>query len=80
MSDDRPEPWFAERRFGYGAGMPIAWQGWVVLAAMIGLITLVALLVVPAYPRLGPMATLGVVLPFLPLIRARTRGGWHWRW
>ena len=27
---DRPE-WFAPRRFGYGFGLPIAWQGWAVV-------------------------------------------------
>ena len=26
MKDDKP--WFAPKRFGYGAGLPIAWQGW----------------------------------------------------
>ena len=29
MSDDGPE-WFAPKRYGYGAGLPISWQGWAV--------------------------------------------------
>src|SRR3546814_6692541 len=29
--DERP--WFRAKRHGYGAGLPIAWQGWVMLAA-----------------------------------------------
>ena len=29
MSDD-PE-WFAAKRYGYGSGLPIAWQGWAVI-------------------------------------------------
>ena len=24
-------PWFRAKRFGYGAGLPFKWQGWVVL-------------------------------------------------
>ena len=28
----RPE-WFAPKRFGYGFGFPIAWQGWAVFLA-----------------------------------------------
>ena len=35
------EPWFRAKRFGYGAGLPFKWQGWVVLGfyvlAMTGL-------------------------------------------
>ena len=33
MSDDGPE-WFAPKRYGYGSGLPIAWQGWAVMAAL----------------------------------------------
>ena len=29
MSDDGPE-WFALKRYGYGSGFPISWQGWAV--------------------------------------------------
>lgn len=76
MSD---EPWFAEKRFGYGAGMPITWQGWAVTVAMVGLAIVVVLVVGPDHPLLGGIAVLAVTLPFLPLIRARTRGGWKWR-
>ena len=25
--------WFAPKRYGYGTGLPIAWQGWALLAA-----------------------------------------------
>ena len=25
------KPWFAPKRFGYGAGLPISWEGWAVL-------------------------------------------------
>lgn len=75
---DRPE-WFAQKQFGYGAGLPISWQGWVVL--------LVYLAIVAGDARLlheRPLALIGVVLPAtaaLIVITARTtRGGWQWRW
>ena len=32
---DGPE-WFAPKRFGYGAGLPISWQGWALTAAFMG--------------------------------------------
>jgi len=33
-----PEYWFAAKRYGWGWGLPTAWQGWVVLTAFIGLV------------------------------------------
>jgi len=71
-------PWFRAKRRGYGTGLPIAWQGWVMLAAHIALITGIAVLL-----RDRPVAlTLAVILAGLapmPLYRARTEGGWRWR-
>jgi hypothetical protein len=31
MSEQQPEYWFPARRYGWGWGPPIRWQGWVVL-------------------------------------------------
>lgn len=28
-----PSPWFAARRFGLGVGLPVAWQGWLLLGS-----------------------------------------------
>lgn len=50
------KPWFPVKRFGYGVGMPIAWEGWVVtilyMAAMIlsGLLLTTWAFVVTAIP------------------------------
>ena len=76
--DDRPE-WFAPRRYGYGAGLPIAWQGWLVTSAYVAVILLAALLLNPE-----PIAMLSVIIPATALLIAitarTTRGGWRWRW
>ena len=75
---DGPE-WFDAKRYGYGAGLPIAWQGWVVLLGYIAVIGLAALLL-----EAKPVAVIAIVVPatmVLLLITARTtRGGWRWRW
>ena len=75
---DGPE-WFDAKRYGYGAGLPIAWQGWVVLLGYIAVIGLAALLL-----EAKPVAVIAIVVPatmILLLITARTtRGGWRWRW
>ena len=79
--DDRP--WFAQKRFGYGAGLPIAWQGWALLgsylAAVIGFGVLAERLVGVALVG-AVLAILGISAGFVAIAKARTRGGWRWRW
>ena len=76
--NDRPE-WFAPKRYGIGAGFPIAWQGWAVVVAFLAIVAGVAIVFGDR-----PVIALAIVLPaigFLILITARTtRGGWRWRW
>lgn len=68
--------WFAPKRYGYGAGLPIAWQGWALVAGFIALVVLAS--------RLSPGWAAAVVFPALVILievsRRRTRGGWRWRW
>ena len=75
---DGPE-WFASKRYGYGSGPPISWQGW---AITIGFI-LIAAAVGVAFAR-KPLVFVAIVIPLTVLfstIAARTtRGGWRWRW
>jgi len=75
---DGPE-WFAPKRYGYGSGPPISWQGW---AITIGFILVTAALGV-AFAR-KPLVFVAIVIPLMVLfstIAARTtRGGWRWRW
>jgi hypothetical protein len=75
---DGPE-WFAPKRFGYGAGLPISWQGW---AVTIGFLAIVGGLV--ALLRDRPLQLVAALVPLtatLLVICARTtRGGWRWRW
>ena len=45
MSERDDKAWFAPKRYGYGAGLPVAWQGWALLAGyiavMLGCVVLV---------------------------------------
>ena len=70
--------WFAPKRFGYGSGLPIAWQGWVLLIGFLVLTLAAALLLANQ-----PVALIAVLAPatiLLMIVCARTtRGGWHWR-
>lgn len=71
--------WFAPKRYGYGAGWPIAWQGWVVALVFLAIVVGIAV-----FFGDQPAVAVALLLPaigFLILITARTtRGGWRWRW
>ena len=75
---DRPE-WFAPKRYGLGAGRPIAWQGWTVLAAFLLLIGLAILGFGPTNP-LALTIVLPAIAALLVVVARTTRGGWRWRW
>jgi hypothetical protein len=32
VEQDKPDYWFAVKRYGWGWGMPVRWQGWAALA------------------------------------------------
>ena len=71
-------PWFRAKRFGYGAGLPFKWQGWVLLASHMALIIGVALLLADR-PLIVVPLTLVLALAPMPIYAARTEGGWKWR-
>ncbi|KTE23542.1 MULTISPECIES: hypothetical protein [unclassified Sphingopyxis] len=76
LTGDRP--WFRPRSRGYGTGLPIAWQGWLVIALHIALITGIAALL-QGRPLPLTLAVIAAGLAPLPIYRARTEGGWKWR-
>ena len=75
---DGPE-WFEPKRYGYGSGLPIAWQGW---ALTIGFVAIAILLSVRlAERKLELFAALApFVIAFMVICARTTRGGWRWRW
>ena len=78
MSDEGPE-WFAPKRYGFGSGVPISWQGWAVMAIYFVVVLGGALLFAKR-----PMILLSIVFPatviFLVIAAKTTRGGMRWRW
>lgn len=80
-NDDRP--WFEQKRYGYGSGLPIAWQGWVALGLYIAVILGCGAVFEwgtegyqPAAIAVGLAATIAIV----SVSKWKTRGGWRWRW
>lgn len=85
---EKDDAWFAPKRFGYGAGLPIKWQGW---AMLLGHVAAIIMFVIWAGSRHLPdgswpqqaaflAGVLILALLPMPIYAARTRRGWHWRW
>lgn len=73
--DDRP--WFRAKSRGYGTGLPIAWQGWLLLGLHIALIAGLAVLLQGRPVIMTIAIILAAVVP-MPIYRSRTEGGWRW--
>ena len=77
-----PGDWYAQKKLGYGAGMPIAWQGW---ALLIGYCLIMIALAFAAesvsFAALAVIVGVMVLLTIAVLLIAkrRTRDGWRWR-
>jgi len=72
--------WWRAKRYGYGADLPIAWQGWAVMLAYVALMGGLALLFVPDRLLLFAAAALAATAVFVIIVARKTRGGWRWRW
>lgn len=77
--------WFAPKRFGYGAGLPISWEGWAVVAAYVAAIALITIYALAGLHGLKQTYALvagdGMLTVLLIIItHAKTKGGWRWRW
>lgn len=82
MTDD-DEYWFAPKQYGYGAGFPVSWQGWALLGGYIAVVLLCGIMV-EWDEAMGRIAAAFLLIPatiaLILLSKARTRGGWRWRW
>ncbi|MFT8718136.1 hypothetical protein [Acetobacter sp.] len=87
MDKQTSQGWFAVKRYGYGAGMPISWQGWVVFLLFLAL-TLIPTLTVPWLDLPRPLLAEGIVVftnvvttgVFVWVYKSKTNGEWRWRW
>lgn len=75
--NDGPE-WFAAKKVGYGAGRPIAWQGWALLLGFIAFSAGFGILFGDQPLIFFPVFGLATFL-FMVIAARTTRGGWKWR-
>ncbi|MBI5941354.1 MAG: hypothetical protein HY859_13095 [Caulobacterales bacterium] len=74
------KPWFHPKRYGYGAGLPCSWEGWLVLFAFMGVIAGVSYGFDDSHWRLRAATGLLAFVALVVIVVAKTRGGWRWRW
>jgi hypothetical protein len=71
--------WFKAKRYGWGWGLPTAWQGWAVYAAYV-LLTVGGVLVLLPGHRPAFIAALVALTALLVAVcwRKGEKPGWHW--
>jgi len=77
MSEDRD--WFAPKRYGYGAGLPISWQGWALLLGYLSLLGVSSLLLPRTWIAYASVVTM-LTAVCIVIVARTTKGGWRWRW
>lgn len=77
-NDDKP--WFQPKRYGYGAGFPVAWQGWAAIGLYIAGMLLAGAVLMPQSPGGFAAAVLVLSAGLILVARRNTRSGWRWRW
>jgi hypothetical protein len=76
MNDDAA--WFAPKRYGYGSGLPIRWQGWAVLGAHLAIVAAAAAFLIPSHPVAFGAIVLVATAALVVICARTTRGGWRW--
>ena len=72
--------WFPAKRYGWGWGLPAAWQGWVVLLTFVALLALGAVIFPPS-EGLGSYLGFAGLLAVALIVVAWWKGEPpHWRW
>ena len=79
MNTNEKPVWFTAKRYGWGWGLPCAWQGWVVFTVWLALISGTAFLLAPRHFALwmASLAVLSAALFVVCLIKGEPA---RWRW
>ena len=77
--NDGPE-WFAPKRYGYGSGLPISWQGWAITLLYVVIVAVLVLTLRRHEPLQFVAALIPVTIVFGVICARTTKGGWRWRW
>lgn len=72
--------WFPAKRYGWGWGAPLTWQGWLVLAIYVAVMVVGAIVVDPAASPMGFFVLTTVASAILVVVCYCTGEPPRWRW
>uniref|UniRef100_B0T1P9 Uncharacterized protein n=1 Tax=Caulobacter sp. (strain K31) TaxID=366602 RepID=B0T1P9_CAUSK len=72
------KPWFRVKRYGFGAGLPCSWEGWVVLAVFLA-ITVGSGLLNQTHPLAHVAVILTATAAVVLVAWRKSDGPWKWR-
>ena len=76
MPTESKKPGFAVKRQGYGAGLPIAWEGWLILSVYVGVVVAATLLL---HALVSATVIILLTVPFVYICRQKSDEEWRWR-
>jgi hypothetical protein len=80
MAQPTPRYWFRAKRYGWGWGLPLTWQGWAVLLAFVALLALGGVLFSPAVSPIRYALYVGVLCTALTGVCYAKGEPPKWRW
>jgi len=80
MTQPTPRYWFRAKRYGWGWGLPLTWQGWAVLLAFVALLALGGVLFSPAVSPIRYALYTGVLCTVLIGVCYAKGEPPKWRW
>lgn len=72
--------WFPAKKYGWGWGAPVTWQGWLVLLVFLGALTGGALYIDPKVSPVGYFAYVTVLGAAFIAVCYKTGEPPRWRW
>lgn len=80
MEKKKDDYWFPAKSYGWGWGLPVRWQGWLVFAIALGLLATVFFVFPPAKHLVLFLASTWCVIGLLLLICWLKGEPPRWRW
>lgn len=74
------QPWFRVKRYGYGAGLPIAWQGWTLVSGFAVAVAAGSWLLAPRHAAVWMGAVVLLAAALVWVSARHSDRPWRWRW
>jgi len=81
VSNNEKSYWFAAKRYGWGWGLPVTWQGWAVIAAYVAALA-AGVVYLREHPdaRMLPAWIAAITLALVAIIATKGERPLRWRW